>query len=936
MKNFLLLFMTLGCIALASSAVTAQSSGFQGRVQDDLGLVMPGATVQISTDPAIGTATDNNGKFFITGLPAGTFSVTVSYLGYQSKTVSVQLLDNTITTMDISISEATLIGEEVLILGDRLRGQAKALNQQKNNANITNIVAADQIGKFPDANIGDAVKRIPGITMQNDQGEARNIIIRGMAPQLNSVMINGERIPSAEGDNRNIQMDLIPADMVQTVEVNKAVLPNMDADAIGGAVNLVTRKAPTNLRISGTAGSGLNMLSRKPIWNGSVIAGGRMLNDRLGVIFSGSYNNHNFGSDNFEGVWSKTSNPDHPVVLSNFDLRKYDVQRIRRSASLSLDYSLAKGHHIYVNSMYNWRDDFENRYRLRIDRMERPIESGSFQKLGEDIFELQGRVSIQTKGGIDNDRNRGTRLEDQRVANLNLGGEHTFGKLLMTWSGTYARAEEDRPNERYITHRANRNVIVDFSDPFKYVASLKNEADALTIGLNEIYESNNNTSEQDLNGRLDFQLPFMGNKGKLHFGGRYRSKEKVRTDTYDVYDPIEGLSPDGNAFGNLTTSRQDERQFLNGDKYKPGLFVTPEYLGGLDLYNTALFEKEDAVGEYITSNYTANESIQGGYIMADFKINRKLLLIAGVRLENTSIRYTGFEFDEDEETFKQTPERNNQYTNLLPGAHLRYAFTDNSILRMAWTNTLARPNYFDLVPFAAYSPDNQTLVRGNPDLKATTASNFDVMYENYFQSIGLLSAGGFYKNLNNFIYSRTDLNVTDPQFGQLLSYTRPENGGTADVYGFEAAIQRQLDFLPGWMKGFGVYLNYTFTESSTTGIQGREADKLRLNGTARHMVNASLSYETKKLVLRASLNYASDYIDEIGGDSFNDLFYDRQTFLDVNASYAFTPQWRIYAEANNLTNQPLRYYQGIRERTLQEEYYNARFNVGIKYDFFGK
>ncbi len=916
--------------------LNAQSGRISGKITDDLGLVMPGAAIWINSNPVKGTISDNAGKYQITGLEEGEFTLTVSYLGYEDKIVNVNIINGKSTELNVSITEASVVGDEVLILGDRLRGQAKALNQQKNNANITNIVAADQIGKFPDANIGDAVKRIPGITMQNDQGEARNIIIRGMAPQLNSVMINGERVPSAEGDNRNVQMDLIPADMVQAVEVNKAVLPNMDADAIGGSVNLVTRKAPSGLRLSGTLGSGLNLLSQKPIWNGSLILGDRLMNDKLGVILSASYNNHTFGSDNFEGVWAETDVPGYPVVLSGFDLRKYDVQRVRRSASLSLDYEVAKGHNIYFNSMYNWRDDWENRYRFRVDRLNTPITTNKFTKISDGLLELQGRVAIQTKGGIDNDRTKGSRLEDQRVANYTLSGDHAFGKMKMTWSGTYATAQEDRPNERYITHRSNKNVIVDYKDPSKYLVTLKNSVDELTLSLNEIYESNNNTNEKDINGRLDFELPISTNKGKIQFGARYRGKDKERVNTYDIYDPIINLGTGGNTMANLPVSRQNERVFLNGEKYVPGNFVTKEFLGGLDLGNASKFEKEDAIAEYITTNYTAKENITGGYVMADYKLTDKLLAIVGVRIENTSIKYSGFELDEDNEEAKPTAETSKNYTNILPGAHLKYNFNDNSILRFAWTNTLARPNYFDLVPYANFSPDNMTLVEGNSELKATTAMNFDLMYENYFKSIGVISVGGFYKDISNFIYSRTDLNVSHPQYGQLQSLTRPENGGTADVYGFEVAVQRQLDFLPGFLKGFGVYLNYTFTESSTTGIQERENDDLRLTGTAKNMFNASLSYETKKLVVRTSLNFASDYIDLIGGTAFNDIYYDKQTFVDVNASYAITPKWRIYAEANNLTNQPLRYYQGIQERTFQEEFYNARINLGVKFDFFGK
>jgi TonB-dependent receptor len=358
-------------------------------------------------------------------------------------------------------------------------------------------------------------------------------------------------------------------------------------------------------------------------------------------------------------------------------------------------------------------------------------------------------------------------------------------------------------------------------------------------------------------------------------------------------------------------------------------------LGGLNFSNNSKFEKEDALAEYITSNYFATENIQAAYLMGDYKLTDKLKFIAGLRVENTNINYIGFNFDEETEIAAETPEISKSYVNVLPSAHVKYNFNDNAILRLAWTNSLARPNYYDIVPHATFNPDDQVLIQGNPDLKATTSSNLDLMFENYFKSIGLISVGSFYKDLNNFIYSRTDLNVTDAKYGSLQSRTQPQNGGTANVYGLEFSFQRQLDFLPGVLKGFGVYLNYTLTESSTTGIQGREKDDLRLTGTAKNMLNASLSYETKKLVFRASLNYASDYIDLIGGTTFDDIYYDKQLFLDVNASYAVSPTWRIYFEANNLTNQPLRYYQGIRERTFQEEYYNARINLGIKFDFFG-
>src|SRR5699024_3931598 len=177
--------------------------------------------------------------------------------------------------------------ETILIVGERLKGQAKALNQQKNKTNISNIISSDQVGRFPDANVGDALKRVPGITMQNDQGEARNIIIRGLAPNLNSVTLNGDRIPSAEGDNRNVQMDLIPSDMISTIEVNKTLTPDMDADAIGGSVDLVTRAAAGGQRISLTLLGGYNPIRTGATGSGAFVSVHRFCSERLRIVLSG-------------------------------------------------------------------------------------------------------------------------------------------------------------------------------------------------------------------------------------------------------------------------------------------------------------------------------------------------------------------------------------------------------------------------------------------------------------------------------------------------------------------------------------------------------------------------------------------------------------------------------------------------------------------------
>jgi TonB-dependent receptor len=402
----------------------------------------------------------------------------------------------------------------------------------------------------------------------------------------------------------------------------------------------------------------------------------------------------------------------------------------------------------------------------------------------------------------------------------------------------------------------------------------------------------------------------------------------------------------------LQTSFYGGENWQAGSQYVPGTFASNSFLGNLDLNNAALFNKEDIPSEYLALNYKAKENIYAGYVRFDQDFNDKLSMIAGLRLENTFIDYTA-NYIEDEEDLVGEINNTNSYTNVLPSIAFKYNSEKDWVYRAAFTTSIARPNYYALSPFLSVIPDDDSAIEaGNPNLKATYAYNFDLMLEKYYKSVGLLSGGVFYKKLNDFIYTYRDNQYTNAKFSQDFpnlvnpipavnpgnwSLTQERNGENVSVYGFEVAVQRQLDFIPGkFFKGLGVYLNYTFTDSEAKGItnaDGEERKDVTLPGTAPHMFNSSLSWENKKFSARISLNYTADYLDELGGDSFDDRFYDKQTFIDANASYKFTSKLRVFAEANNLTNQPLRYYQGVAARTMQMEYYQARFNLGLKFDF---
>jgi len=917
-------FLFLALIIAFSTLASAQQSGtIKGRVIDQDNLSMPGASVYIESLQR-GTISDSYGVFTLVDIPQGNHELTVSYIGFLPEKSEISVEPGKTVSFDFKMKPG--IELSAITVTGQLQGQSKALNTQMNKGNITNIISSDQVGRFPDANIGDALKRIPGINVQYDQGEARFGNIRGTAPQYNSVMINGERIPSAEAEDRTVQLDLVPSDMIQAIEVNKAITPDMDGDAIGGAVNLVTRSAPYDQRISVTLGSGYNLLAEKPMLTGSFVFGDRFADNKLGVILSASYHDHQLGSDNFEAEWDymDENDKDGSAFPEEIQVRQYYLQRIRQSYSLALDYNINKNHTLFATGIYNKRNDWENRYRTIYKDIE----------YDEDSDTWMGVIEKETKGGTDNIKN--ARLEDQRMMNFTFGGDHQLGKIRADWTASYSKASEERPNERYIVYEVEDLTFeTDFSDTKEPKIISVNPASSADFSTDyefgELTEEFQYTEDIDKNFKMNLLIPMLENeyKNSLKVGFRYKGKDKSRNNVLYEYEPLDEDAFNANTLNNLENLSKDN--FLVGD-YFTGLQVTKEYLGKLDLNNNSLFEKEQIL-EAEAGNFTAKENVTGGYIMLNQNFGPKLFMIAGVRLENTSQEYQGFQFDADDETLTKTEKVSDSYLNVLPGIHLKYNFDNTTILRAAWTNTLARPNYFSLVPYREVSREDNEIAIGNPDLIPTTSTNFDLMFEKYFRTIGIVSAGVFYKDIKDFIVTETR---EDYEFEGTTwdTYSQPINGGNASLFGFEIAGQRQLDFLPGFLSGIGIYANYTYTTSSVSDfrIEGREDDDLSLPGTAEHTLNGSISYDTKRFSFRTSVNYSSAFVDEFGEEAFYDRYYDKAVYLDVNANYAITDNFRVYAEAINLLNQPLYYYQGISSRVMQAEYYNVRFQAGVKFD----
>lgn len=932
----LLILLSAGLQVLANVNVNELKHGtIKGRILDTSNQTLPGATIYIDSLHT-GVVSDINGFYTLTNIAPGTYKVKVSYVGYSPVEMTITVPEGKTVESDVMLNDGVKLRE--VVVGGAFNGQRRALSSQKNAMGIVNVVSADQVGKFPDSNIGDALKRISGINVQYDQGEARFGQVRGTSADLSSVTINGNRIPSAEGDTRNVQLDLIPADMVQTIEVNKVVTADMDADAIGGSINLVTKNTPNKRMFNATAGSGYNAVSKKAQLNLGLTYGDRFFNDKLGLMFSGSYQNAPGGSDNAEFEYDVD---DGSVVMKEAQMRQYYVTRERQSYSLALDYEFNPDHKISFKGIYNRRNDWENRYRV------------VYKDLDESDPSEQS-IELQTKGGADDTRN--ARLERQQTMDFTLDGEHNLGgRLLMDWAASFSRASEDRPNERYfglkMDNNTGENLINTFHGiggraPYSTIAipGLDNEG----WELDELTNSNQSIYENEWKFRLNFELPLIkglyGNT--LRFGGKYTNKEKDRETTMYKYDGEDvndnPIFNDGGAWREHGSS-QIRKGFMVGDNYPEGThFVSKKYLGSIN-FNSMQGEPDY---EEMSGNYHAKEEITSAYLRFDQKLGQKLDLMLGLRMEHTALNYRGLNWvvDEDEnESLESTGNRKNSYTNWLPSVLLKYDVNDDLKLRASFTETLSRPKYSALIPSVNYNRADEEATIGNPNLKPTTSYNFDLSAEYYFKSVGLVSVGFFYKSINNVIVDEVWKGM-DAQLPITGTYdyeiSKPINAYDADLFGVEVAYQRDFGFITPALKCLGFYGNYTYTANKTKNHHfehrvledGEDVDMI---GSPEHTANASLFFEKWGFNLRLSYNFASAFVDEMGEVAQLDRYYDKVNYLDLNASYTFGKRFKttIYADVTNLLNQPLRYYQGTKDRTAQVEYYGARFNAGIKVSF---
>jgi TonB-dependent receptor len=944
------------------------AADISGRVTDaGSGDFLPGANVVVE-GTNFGASSDRSGSYTITGLAAGDYTLQVSYIGYSDYSAQVTIAGENATN-DIQLSVSYVSMEAVNVDG-LAQGQVKALNQQRSAGNIKNVVSRDQMEKFPDQNVADVLQRLPGIALESDHGEGRYVQIRGAEASLNTTTINGVKVPSPE-DKRKISLDIIPSYSLGSVEVTKAITPDMDADAIGGHVNLITKNAfdYDGQFMEAKVAGGNRPLYGKSGTMGAFTYGNQFMDGRLGLIVSSSYEFNDMKTDNIELEWADEyeyvtdvvdSEEDETYVveeadgtiLTDMQLKNYALSRERIGITSSLDYKLANNSKLYANFISNTYTDTENRNRLRY-RFDKSVDE---EEPGSGYFDVDSKSGTAKLARIY--RELKSRSSISKINSFSFGGDHALGKMRADWSMTKSYAEELRDpslNAEFVVKDINMNY--EFSDVnHPQITSFTDEDgtfdqhDLSNYELDEIeIEGNYIPNAKSPNGNLvsgddqvmafnlSMPLALGGANGKIKVGAKLSSKVKKSDKSggevwgWDGDDDLimKGFDMD-----------------IEGDKYMDGNYV---HTHGINVdkirdhmsANIGSYEILPLYEDAILETWDATEDVSAFYGMVDMKMG-KINFIGGARMEQTSTEYSSWagsvEDAEDEEgtideslaAFFTAQKVSKEYTDMLPMAHVRYAVNDRTLVRGAYTETIARADFAALVPFIATDGDDAEA--GNPELESAHSKNIDLMLEYYPKGLGIFSFGYFSKAIDNYIYTAVLKDATIRDGAKVYDeVVMPVNGDAATLSGWEMNIVKNLDFLPGPLSNLSLYFNYTATNSEAD--YGDARAKSTFPGQAPSTGNLSFAYETSKLTARFSQSIADQYIVEVGEDEDEDIYYDPANRLDFSMSYNLNNKLTLFADVLNITNVPHVYFMGDASRPVEKEVYGATIKIGTNYRF---
>lgn len=892
-----------------------QTGTVTGVVLDNAG-PLPGATVTIK-GTTIGTATDFDGKFTITDLNIGTDTLVVAFLGYDDKLKAVEIKENELMNVGkINLEESAAVMEEVVVKATMKNGEAKAINMIKNSDRLVNVVAAKGIGKLPDKNAAEALQRVPAISIERDHGEGRYVSVRGTPRDWSASLINNDRMPVADedGNSRTLSFDIFPSELIEYIVVSKSLTPDIEADAIGGSINFMTRTAPEERILNAKLGGGANFQSQTPIVDASLLYGDRLLKGKLGYLLSASIYNRGWGTDNYEVVYG--SNFNHGV--NRLELRDYTGRRNTMGFNASVEYKFSDYAKIYAKGVHGRQDDNEcnrkvmfryatgtgatvelqNIHSIMQMRFWGGEVGGQFEFGAKKQFKLNARVATYSNGfgygpvpyeqGDSRNGYHVVRFSKSNVTYLDEVYDPNSSLRLKLLGDDQIGMQ----HYQYIEHpifgtleMPNADSIAGTGDHYQNIQpQIKDGVTADDFDFQEAYSELNQAYERDpIVGQLDFDYK-ISNKWKLKAGAKVRLKNGARR--RGIHTWTQDIS--GSSTSNSWALPSFETEFLNtnggfleemGSPYNQWMtsvpFLTTDAIDNfVENRENELIENEEITIELRRASaggsFSYSENVIAGYAMGSFKLNKKFSVIGGIRLEHTALSMQADTILQSLDSLTGQVQldiaqvgANIEYLDYFPSLHLRYSPIKALNLRLSASRSMRRPNFNETKPGAgAWKYTNQVIEYGNPNLKPSYAWNVDLAAEYFFKRVGLVSVSAFYKNIQNHIFA-TNNPLLKQQIGTLVgtivrSYA---NADDAFVVGVELAINRKFNFLPGAWAGLGINANYTYIKSGMQ-VPGRDNTQ-PLPRQADHLLNVALFYEKYGLTARLALNYKGPFLMEL-------------------------------------------------------------------------
>ncbi|AWW73691.1 TonB-dependent receptor [Erythrobacter sp. KY5] len=929
------LLVSAGAFALATAIAAPAMAGEVRGIVADAGDTdaLQAAEVRIE-ELGRRTTTSRDGSYVFSDVPEGSYTVTASYVGAEPVSFTIAVPREGRVTQNFALGQS---GSQILVIGQSA-SQASALSRKRSADGVSDVLTRDSIGQFPDQNVAESLRRLPGVNVLNDQGEGRFVAVRGLDPNLNATSINGVRIPSPEGDIRAVALDVVSNEIIESIEVKKSLTPDMDADTIGASIEINTTSAFDRredlyvLRIGGsyndlrdelTPDLGANFATR--------------LTENFGVSGGLTFYNREFQTDNIEADdWTEDGGL---IYAEEVQYRDYLVERERISASLGFDLRVGDTTELYLRGVWSQFDDQEFRRRL-VFKLEDANVSGS--GLAPQFDDADALIEVE--------RDVKDRFERQRIRTLTFGGESDFGGLDAEYSVSWAKSTEFENGSVDPTiflgefEDSGLSLGFDYGDErrpaFNITGNSAGFFDPTLYALDEVeFTALSDAEDEEFAGRLDLGYDFVSDGGvfRIQGGVKARLREKQFEGTIEFYERDDYFLSDVLGEGPSNT--------LANLAPLPGLTEASDFF----FANRNSFDliQPDSAIDSANEDYTVEEDIVASYLLGRWESD-DLLVIGGVRYERTDNTLNGFttRLDDvgDDEIVTVTPllfERD--YDHWLPSVNLRYAAQPDLILRFAGYRSLVRPNFEQLAPRVEIDEDQEAVI-GNPLLQPTTAWNLDASLEYYMTNNGAITAAVFYKDLDDYI-----VGVTFDSPGSFLGTDFEEaesfiNGESAEIFGVELGFYQQLDFLPAPFDGFLVQANYTYTDAEGAVIDGEIGApgdtptfrNIELPATSEHTFNAVLGYEKGPISLRLAGTYRDGFLDEINADGPDfDRFVDDHFQLDFTARYQVLDQVQLYFEWININDAEFFAFNNLggRQNNLQYEEYSWTMKGGVRLTF---